>query len=122
MTTTRIEYDGEEYEVKYSFKFIQRLKQANISIPRIYGNIQNDPGNAGFYLDDYVIVACECLKEAGAPVKVEEFWEEVKTNPELASACAELFMWLVVQHYSTSANAPKADASKKPRGRRKSTT
>lgn len=122
MTVTRIEYDGEEYEVKYSFKFIQRLKQANISIPRIYGAITNDPAGAGFYLDDYVIVAAECLKEAGASVKVDELWEEAKTNPELAKACAELFMWLVVQHYATSDNAPKGGDGKKPKARRKSTT
>lgn len=123
MTVTRIEYDGEEYEVKYSFKFIQRLKQANISVPRIFGAIQNDPAGAGYYLDDFVIVACECLREAGAVVTIDTLWDEAKVNPEFSAACAKLFMWLVEQHYATSANAPKGDAgAKKPRARRKSTT
>lgn len=108
MTTQRVEWDGVEYEVKYSFKFIQRLKNAGISVPRIYGAIIEDPQGAGLYLDDYALVTCECLREAGAPVNIEKVWNAAKTEPDFARACAELFMWLVVQHYSSSANAPKA--------------
>lgn len=102
-----IEWGGKQYEVKYSFKFIQRLKAAGISIPRIYGAIVADPQGAGFYLDDYAIVACECLREAGAPVEIGQVWDAAKADPDFAAACAQLFMWLVTQHYAVSPNAPK---------------
>jgi len=105
--TQKVEWDGQEYEVKYSFKFMQRLKNSGINVPRIFQAVHADPQGAGAYLDDYAAVACECLREAGAPVKVEKVWHECLNNPEFAQACVELFMWLVSQHYATSANSPK---------------
>lgn len=106
-TVIIVEWDGEPYEVKYTFKFIQKLKATGINIGQLLVQIQKDPAASGAYLDDYAAVACECLREAGAPVKVERVWRECLDNPEFAKACAELFMWLVGQHYASSANAPK---------------
>lgn len=107
MNTQMIEWDGKEYEVKYTFKFIQRLKNNGINIAAIYNRITNDLDTAGLYLDDYVNVAFECLKFAGAPVTAEQLWAGAKQSPEFAAACAELFMWLVSEHYAVSENAPK---------------
>lgn len=115
-----VEWAGEEYEVKYTFKFIQRLKREGINLGRIFRAIQLDPEGAGAYLDDYAAVTCECLREAGAPIDVDEVWREALVNPEFAKACAELFMWLVTQHYATSENAPKkTQAPKTPARKRK---
>ena len=101
-----IEWDGEEYSIKYSFALVQRLKAKGIHVGRIFSQIQSDPNGAGAYLDDYAATVFECLREAGAPVKQDVLWRECLGNPEFAAACAQLFMWLVSQHYAASPNAP----------------
>lgn len=114
--TQRVEWDGVEYEVKYSFKFIQHLKNQGVSIPKIYGAILADPAGSGAYLDDMAATVYECLLYAGAPVDIDTVWDHAKVNPQFAKACAQLFMWLVTQHYAASPNAPKP--SKKKQGRK----
>ncbi len=106
-TVIDVEWDGQRYEVKYSFKFIQKLKAVGINIGQLLVQVQKDPMGSGAYLDDYAAIACECLRAAGAPVKVERVWRACLEDPEFARACVELFMWLVGQHYASSANAPK---------------
>lgn len=102
-----VEWDGKDYEVKYTFKFIQRLKSAGVNIAQIFRCIQDAPEDSGAFLDDYAFVTYEALRAAGAPVSLDEIWENAKTNVEFSAACAELFFWLVTQHYATSASAPK---------------
>jgi hypothetical protein len=103
-----VEWGGHEYSVKYSFRFIQQLKAAGLNVSRIYAEATRDPANSGVLIDDYAAVTFECLRAAGCPCTIEEVWEACKTDPGMAKASAELFMWLVQQHYATSKNAPSA--------------
>lgn len=108
MTVQRIEWEGQEYEIKYSFKLVQRLKSEGVNLPRIHRLLQQDAGAAGDYADDVAGLICHCLREAGAPVDEDKVWRECLGNVDFARACWSLFFWLVTQHYAQSPNAPKA--------------
>lgn len=108
-----VEWDGKIYSVKYTFQFIQRLKRKGVSVPEVYQKIRLQPDAAGAYLDEYVILTCEALLEAGAYVNVEDVYAQALVNPEFAKACGTLFSWFVKQHYAVSPNAPKDETGTK---------
>lgn len=108
MTVQRIEWDGVEYEIKYSFRLVQRLKSEGINLPRIFRLTQEDPDSAGDYGDDVAALICHCLKQAGAPVDEQKVWRECLSNHDFMAACWSLFLWIATQHYAQSPNAPKS--------------
>ena len=114
-----IEYDGEQYEIRYTFSTIRKLRALDVDVPGTFRAIQEAPERAPDFADVYAAAVCHLMQAAGAPVTEPEVWESVKTDPAFSAECGRVFMWLVTEHYASSANAPKP---KKKKAARKTST
>lgn len=112
MDTAVLDWKGKEYELKYKFSIIRRLRQEGINVPHIFSQIQKDPEMANSYADEFCAIAAFLLRDAGADAKDEDVWAQCKSNQKMMIEVCKLFNWVVLQHYSQSENIP-ASAKKK---------
>lgn len=112
--TVVLEWKGKEYELKYTFNIIRRIRSEGINIPQIFRKIMEDNAAVADYGDDVAYVVAWLLKEAGClGVTDEQVWRESLSDPELQKQCFSLFMWIVTEHFAQSDNLPKPSAHKK---------
>lgn len=114
-TTAIIEWQGVEYELKYSFNLIRRLKSEGLNVVKIYRELYNDPAAGSDYLDDVACIFAYLLKEAGCKdVTPETFYAHAVNNPLFTQTVYQLFMWVAVTHLTQSPNIPAPESKKKP--------
>lgn len=117
-STVILEWDGVEYELKYTFSMVRRLKNEGINIAAIFRATQLDPMSAGDYGDEYAYIAAWLLREAGCPVSDEDVWRAALADESIMREISRLFIWVVTQHFAHSKEVPpppkkKAAARKK---------
>lgn len=111
--TFSFELDGEEYELKYSFKMVRKLRNEGINVPAIYRAISEDKDSAGDYADDFTSIAAILLREAGARVNEQELWASCNADAEAMQSVMLLFWWVVSNHYAGPQNVKKYSLKKK---------
>jgi len=114
MDTAILEWKGKEYELKYKFSIIRRLRQEGINVPNIFAQIQKDPEIANSYADEFCAIAAFLLRDAGADAKEEDVWNACKSNQDMMIEVCKLFNWVVLQHYAQSENVPASAKKKEP--------
>ena len=117
-TTCLLEWNGEEYELKYTFKIIRRLRSEGINVPKIFRECMSDKNAAADYGDEISEMIAFLLKDAGCKnVTGEDVWRSSLSNPDLQSQCFGLLIWIGANHFASS----KAGAvpGKKPTAPRK---
>ena len=111
------EWEGEVYELKYTFKIVRRLRAEGINVPQIYRSIAENPNGAGDFGDDFASIASIILRDHGASVKEEDMWKACLADPDAMAAAARIFYWVVENHFA--APESKMPAAKKPTRARK---
>ena len=106
------EFDGEEYELKYSFKMIRRFRNDGINVPAIHRAIADDPNRASDYADDIVSMAAILLRESGAKVTEQELWHTCNTDQDAMVATMQLFWWIIANHYAQPQGVKKHSLKK----------
>ena len=110
-----IEWGGVEYELRYSFGLIRRLKAEGINVAKIFREANKDPQTAVDNLDDIACMLAFVLREAGcAEVSPERIYERGLTDRAFLQTLFELFMWMSVCHMTQSVNLPGPQSKKKP--------
>lgn len=94
------EIDGKEYELKYSFKMIRRMRAQGINVPEIHRMISADNGAASDYAADICSMAAILLREVGADVTDEGLWHACSADREAMLAVMTLFWWIIGNHYA----------------------
>jgi hypothetical protein len=132
-TTAILEWRGKEYELKYSFNIIRRIRAEGVNIPALYRNIRQNPEGTVDYMDDIAFVVAWLLREAGVdpvidaetgerrPLKDEDVFRECLGDLERFKVVLQLFMWVCNQHFATSENAPRPKVQPVQAGKRKRT-
>lgn len=106
--TAVLEWEGKEYELKYSFNIVRRLRGEGIMVPRIFRAITNDAEAVVDYADDIAYVIAWLLREAGCEgVTDETIFRYSIGNREFQKQCYQLFMWVCAEHFAQSENVPK---------------
>lgn len=98
--TIQFELDGEEYELKYSFKMIRQMRNKGINVPAIHRAISENAESASDYADDFVSMAAILLGDAGARVSEQDLWQSCNNDQEALLAVMQLFWWVVANHYA----------------------
>jgi hypothetical protein len=110
--TVTLAWAGKEYELRYTFSMVRRLRAEGIMVPTIFYAIMKNSLAAAEYGDEIAYVVAWLLREAGCQdVKDEDIWRHSLGDKAFSKACLELFMWMCVQHFAQSENVPP----KKPR-------
>lgn len=117
MDVLAIEWDGVEYELKYSFKIVRRLRAEGINVPQIYRSIASNPDGAGDFGDDFASIASIILRDHGAAIKEEDMWRACLGDPDAMAAAARVFYWVVENHFASPSS--KVPQVKKPTRARK---
>lgn len=111
LRTVTLEWKGKEYELRYSFSIVRRLRAEGIKVPTIFRAIMADRNQFAEYGDEIAYTVAWLLREAGCPdVKDEDVWRHGLGDKQFSKACLELFLWVGVNHFAQSENAP----TKKP--------
>lgn len=133
-TTAILEWRGKDYELKYQFSIIRRIRAEGINIPTLYRQITAQGANAVDYMDDIAFVVAWLLREAGVdPVidpetgerrslKDEDVFRECMGDLARFKVVLQLFMWVCNQHFATSENAPRPKAQPEQTGKRRTRT
>lgn len=108
MTGTAIlEWDGKDYELRYTFSVIRRMRAEEINFPQAFRAIIADAQAVADYGDVVASTVAFLLRDAGCPgVTAEEVWRRSLSIPGLQSQCIGLFMWIGTQHFAQSENVP----------------
>lgn len=118
-STVVLEWGGKEYELKYKFSIIRRLRNEGVNVPAIFRATQLDPLSAGDYGDEYAYVTAWLLREAGCDVTDEEVWRAALADKGVMQEVSRLFLWVVTQHFAHSKEVPppkkKSARKKKPK-------
>lgn len=115
--TAVIEWEGEEYELKYTFSIVRRLRAAGVNVLRIFRAIQDDVNCTVEYGDDICYVVAWLLREAGAQGVTDELvWRWALADKRNMVTVVSLFNWICAQHFASS----KVDKPKKTSARKKS--
>ena len=113
MDTFEFEIDGEEYELKYNFKMVRKLRNEGINVPAIYRAIEKDRDTAGDYADEFTSMAAILLRDAGAKVTEQDMWASCNSDPQAMMAVMQLFWWVATNHYAGPQNVKKYSVKKK---------
>ena len=111
--TYSFELDGEEYELKYSFKMVRKLRNDGINVTAIHRAIEADKDSAGDYADAFTSMAAILLRDAGARVTEEDMWASCNSDPDAMMAVMQLFWWVIANHYAGPQNAKTYTVKKK---------
>lgn len=114
MSTAILGWDGEEYELKYTFSIIRRLRAEGLNVTKIFRSINADAGAIADYADEIAEIIAWLLREAGCKgVTGEDIWRQSLSDPKLQKECYGLFMWVCTEHFSGPETAPKKKTSKR---------
>lgn len=115
--TVILEWDGKEYELKYSFSIVRRLRSEGIRVPRMFREITTDPETAVDWADDIAYIVAWLLREAGCVgVTDEDVFRQGLGDRDFQKKCYDLFMWVATQHFKQSDNLPKPTAHETEKG------
>lgn len=107
-STAVLVWEGKEYELKYAFSIVRRLRAEGIFVPRMFRAITKDPEAAVDYADDIAYIVAWLLREAGCDgVTDEDVFRHSLGNQEFQRECYKLFMWVATEHFAQSENVPK---------------
>lgn len=111
MNIAELEWNGETYELKYTFGVINRLRGEGVNVPAIVRDVRpGGQGQLGDYTDVMAIMLAFLLREAGARVTAAQVWERMKGNADLQAEAFNLFYWLVGEHYAGPETVKKPSA------------
>lgn len=110
-----IEWDGRDYEYRYTFAEIQRMRARGINFARTYRLVTSDPNATMDELDQVAEVVHYVLTSCGASVSLEEIWERVMTNQKYMEAVFQFFIWLGAQHFRVSPTVAGEASPGKPK-------
>jgi hypothetical protein len=109
-----ITWDGKEYELRYTFGIVRRLRAEGLNFPQLFRECMADPNVAADRGDEIAEVIAWVLREAGAKdVTAEMVWRRSLGLPEFRGQCFALFIWIGTQHFASSDTAPKLVATKR---------
>lgn len=102
-----LEWNGKEYELKYTFSIVRRMRAEGINLPMIFRHINKNPELAADYADEFAAIVAFLLREAGCPdVTAEKVWRAAVGNVEIVRNNYNLFYWVAGQHFAQSENVP----------------
>lgn len=114
-TSAILEWEDRDYELRYSFKLVRKLKAAGLSFPSIYATVTANPDSPLDWADDVACVTAFFLREAGALTASDEaVWNACTQEPERMLSMMKFFYWLGAQYYGVSDSIKKKKASAAP--------
>lgn len=112
-----LNWRGNDYELRYEFALIRRLRADGVDVPKLYRLITGNPGGATDLADEIAALLSALLRYAGAKdATPEAVWRWTLTSSECTAEAFKVFYWLVGQHYAQPDNLPAGDAAGKTTG------
>lgn len=108
-----LEFDGKEYEIRYTFKSIRAMRQAGINVLAIYRSVVSGVGDANLfdYGDEVAEAVAWLLRDAGADKATgEEVWKQTLSSGEGMANLWGAFMFIMNAHMGASESAPRGEA------------
>lgn len=113
--TAILNWNGQDYELKYTFRMVLKLRAEGIEFPALMRALLLD--NTGMVAadrgDEIAIVIAWLLTQAGCPnINAETVYRHILGNREFQKAAFGLMLWAWSHHTKQSENLPKPEALK----------